>query len=128
MYIILIYYTLIDIMLYIYICISGSPYWMAPEVMTQNTYDGKADIWSLGITCLEMITGFPPYHTIHPLKLITLIPRQPSPKLPDGYSIEFNEFVSRCLQKDPNQRPTIKDLLKMPFIQNAGKISELAQS
>src|ERR1700761_2128205 len=64
----------------------GSPYWMAPEVMTQNQYDGKADIWSLGITCYEMAVGAPPNANVHPLKLVSLIPRQAPPVMPAGYS------------------------------------------
>lgn len=104
----------------------GSPYWMAPEVMTQNQYDGKADIWSLGITCYEMATGHPPNHNVHPLKLVSLIPRHPPPSMPAGYSPEFNEFVSHCLVKDPNQRSSIKDLLRMDFVQKAGKTSTLS--
>src|SRR5690348_4393066 len=81
-----------------------------------------------GVTCYEMATGYPPYHTVHPLKLITLIPRQKPPALPEGYSADFNDFVSRCLVKDPQQRPAIKDLLKLPFVQSAGKLSELSQA
>jgi len=104
----------------------GSPYWMAPEVMTQNQYDGKADIWSLGITCYEMATGHPPNHNVHPLKLVSLIPRHPPPSMPAGYSPEFNDFVSHCLVKDPNARSSIKDLLRMEFVQKAGKISTLS--
>lgn len=94
--------------------------------MTQNQYDGKADIWSLGITCYEMVTGKPPYHNIHPLKLVSLIPRQKTPDLPPGHSPEFIEFVSKCLTKDPTQRPGIKELLKTKFIQQAGATSTLS--
>ena len=106
----------------------GSPYWMAPEVMTQNSYDGKADIWSLGITCYEMATGHPPNANVHPLKLVSLIPRQQPPTLPagGGWSAEFNDFIARCLVKDPTQRSGIKDLLRMDFVQRAGNISQLS--
>lgn len=62
----------------------GSPYWMAPEVMTQSKYDGKADVWSLGITCLEMMAGKPPLHEIPPLKAIRVIPKNPAPQVPPG--------------------------------------------
>lgn len=99
----------------------GSPYWMAPEVMTQNKYDGKADVWSLGITCFEMATGMPPLHNIPPLRIINMIPRQPSPKLPAGYSTEINDFVDKCLAKDPTQRPEVKVLLKHAFLQSVAK-------
>ena len=106
----------------------GSPYWMAPEVMTQNSYDGKADIWSLGITCYEMATGHPPNANVHPLKLVSLIPRQQPPTLPagGGWSSEFNEFIARCLVKDPTQRSGIKELLRMEFVQKAGNTSQLS--
>lgn len=99
----------------------GSPYWMAPEVMTQNRYDGKADIWSLGITCIEMATGKPPHANLHPLKAINLIPRSPPPKLKGDFSKEFQEFVSMCLLKDPKKRPTIKDLMNHAFVKGADK-------
>jgi len=105
----------------------GSPYWMAPEVMTQNQYDGKADIWSLGITCIEMSTGKPPFSDLHPLKVISQIPRAPPPKLPTGFSIELNEFVNLCLAKNPAQRPTIKELLKTKLIASAGGIDVMLQ-
>ena len=104
----------------------GSPYWMAPEVMTQNTYDGKADIWSLGITCYEMAVGHPPYANVHPLKLVSLIPRQPPPTLPAGYSVEFSDFLAKCLVKDPLQRASIKELLRTPFVTQAGDTSTLS--
>ena len=106
----------------------GSPHWMAPEVMTQNQYDGKADIWSLGITCLEMAMGAPPNSNVHPLKLVSLIPRAPPPTLPADrqYSNEFKEFVSMCLIKDPTQRAGIHQLLRTEFVQKAGVTSSLA--
>jgi len=104
----------------------GSPYWMAPAVLTQNQYDGKADIWSLGITCYEMCTGHPPSSTVPPLRLVNLIPRAPPPTLPEGSSPEFIEFVHKCLTKDPGVRPGIKELLKMDFVSKAGKTSTLS--
>jgi serine/threonine-protein kinase 24/25/MST4 len=104
----------------------GSPYWMAPEVMTQNSYDGKADIWSLGVTCFEMATGAPPNANIHPLRVVSIIPRQPPPQLPPSYSAEFRDFISKCLIKDPAERYSIKELLKMEFVQKAGKTSTLS--
>jgi serine/threonine-protein kinase 24/25/MST4 len=104
----------------------GSPYWMAPEILTEKLYDGKADVWSLGITCLEMTLGKPPNSTIHPLQVLGVIAKSPSPTLPDGYSREFNEFVDACLQKDPTKRPSVDALLEYRFIKGAGELSELA--
>jgi serine/threonine-protein kinase 24/25/MST4 len=104
----------------------GSPYWMAPEVMTQNQYDGKADIWSLGITCYEMAVGAPPNANVHPLKLVSLIPRQAPPTIPASYSAEFRDFVSKCLVKDPSARSGIKELLRSEFVSKAGKTSTLS--
>jgi serine/threonine protein kinase len=106
----------------------GSPYWMAPEVMTETKYDGKADIWSLGITCYEMALGKPPYHNIHPLKLVGIIGNRKPPELPTdkGFTPEFVEFVSKCLTKDPKQRPGIKELMQTPFVKNAASIDSLA--
>jgi serine/threonine-protein kinase 24/25/MST4 len=104
----------------------GSPYWMAPEILTQNNYDGKADIWSLGITCLELTTGKPPLSEITPLKVITVIPTKPPPE-PDKtkFSKNFVDFVAVCLTKDPKARPTTHVLLKHPLIAAAGDKSLL---
>ena len=104
----------------------GSPYWMAPEVMTQSRYDGKADIWSLGITVLEMLNGKPPMHDVPPLRAIRLIPKNPSPRVPQGiYTADATDFVNACLVKDPAQRPTLAELLRFPFVANAKPIEEL---
>jgi serine/threonine-protein kinase 24/25/MST4 len=105
----------------------GSPYWMAPEILTQQQYDGKADIWSLGITCLEMTTGKPPLSTVHPLQVLAMIAQKPSPTLPPGkYSKEFEQFIAACLVKDPIERPALEILAAMPFVTAAGPLSELA--
>jgi len=108
--------------------IIGSPYWMAPEVM-QGSYDGKADIWSLGITCIEMATADPPLKHLPSLQIIMHVVKNPPPTLEgDGFTDEFKEFIGLCLVKDPEQRSSIKQLLKHPFIQNAGDTSILAVS
>jgi len=95
----------------------GTPFWMAPEVI-QEEYDKEADIWSLGITAIEMAEGKPPYYNIHPMRAIFMIPTRPPPKLgnPDAWSPEFISFVAACLQKKPADRPTALKLLKHPFI------------
>lgn len=106
----------------------GSPYWMAPEVMTANRYDYKADIWSLGITCIEMATGKPPNWKVHPLQVISVIPSQPAPRLEgDNFSRVFKQFVSVCLVKDPKTRPTFAMLLRHPFVKGAGPVEDIAE-
>jgi serine/threonine protein kinase len=96
----------------------GSPYWMSPEVIARSEYDFSTDIWSLGITCIEMAEGEPPYADIKPLRAMMLIVSNPPKGLtkPPLWSSEFNSFVKTCLNIHPQQRPSAKDLLKHPFI------------
>eukprot|EP00008_Paramoeba_atlantica_P003824 CAMPEP_0201488026 /NCGR_PEP_ID=MMETSP0151_2-20130828/16492_1 /ASSEMBLY_ACC=CAM_ASM_000257 /TAXON_ID=200890 /ORGANISM="Paramoeba atlantica, Strain 621/1 / CCAP 1560/9" /LENGTH=379 /DNA_ID=CAMNT_0047873229 /DNA_START=176 /DNA_END=1312 /DNA_ORIENTATION=- len=99
----------------------GTPFWMAPEVIQEVGYDYKADIWSLGITAIELAESRPPYANIHPMRAIFMIPSRPPPKLsePGQWSSEFNDFVGKCLTKNPDERPTASQLLKHPFILKA---------
>lgn len=108
--------------------IVGTPYWMAPEVIRGQTYDTKVDMWSLGIMTMEMAEGEPPYMEFPPLRALFLITTKGIPPLahPEDFSGEMQDFLSKCLDKVPDQRGDAHTLLQHPFIQSACTPAEFA--
>uniref|UniRef100_A0A8C5HNT6 non-specific serine/threonine protein kinase n=1 Tax=Gouania willdenowi TaxID=441366 RepID=A0A8C5HNT6_GOUWI len=101
----------------------GTPFWMAPEVIAceqqlDSTYDARCDVWSLGITAIELGDGDPPLSELHPMRALFKIPRNPPPTLhqPELWSDDFNDFICKCLIKDFELRPNVLDLLQHVFI------------
>ncbi|XP_052862446.1 myosin-IIIb [Anopheles cruzii] len=105
----------------------GTPYWMAPEVIAceqqlDQSYDSRCDVWSIGITAIELAEGDPPLCELHPMRALFQIPRNPPPKLahPEQYSSALSDFISECLVKDLEQRPFSKELVTHPFLKSVG--------
>eukprot|EP01133_Synstelium_polycarpum_P007449 gene7449-8715_t len=105
------------------LAVIGTPFFLAPEVIQEVGYDSKADIWALGISAIEMAEFNPPYHDLHPMRVLFMIPTSESPKLKDKdkWSPEFSDFIKLCLAKEQSQRPSAKDLLKHPFFEKKVK-------
>lgn len=99
----------------------GTPYWMAPEVIRGESYDYKADVWSMGILALEMADGEPPLMDLPPMRALYVIVTQPSPKLreADRWSKACRHFIESMLVKEAQQRPDCWDLLQHPFLKKA---------
>lgn len=86
----------------------------------------QADLWSLGITAIELAKGVPPLSDVHPMKALLLIPKQQAPALHGDYSRAFKELVELCLNKDPTQRPSARELLKHRFVARARQHSDVS--
>ncbi|XP_070409343.1 myosin-IIIa isoform X1 [Nothobranchius furzeri] len=112
----------------------GTPFWMAPEVIAceqqlDSTYDARCDVWSLGITAIELGDGDPPLSDLHPMRALFKIPRNPPPTLhqPELWSHDFNDFICKCLIKDFELRPNVLDLLQHVFIKQASGREKILQ-
>ena len=105
----------------------GTPYWMAPEVISRKNYGKKVDIWSLGIMALEMKDGKPPYFDEEPLRAMFLIATHGRPDTTnwDKYSAEFQDFIDKCLQTKPEDRQSAEELVSHPFLEKQSELKSL---
>ena len=110
----------------------GTPYWMSPEVISCETdkevsYDNKADIWSLGITCIELAEKEPPHNELNPSRVMMKIRKADPPRLRETHrwSKNFHDFLTKCLDKNPDMRPTAQELLQVSPRTAPGSLREL---
>eukprot|EP01112_Ceratiomyxa_fruticulosa_P019583 TRINITY_DN6452_c0_g1_i1.p1 TRINITY_DN6452_c0_g1~~TRINITY_DN6452_c0_g1_i1.p1 ORF type:complete len:1073 (+),score=231.94 TRINITY_DN6452_c0_g1_i1:255-3473(+) len=106
----------------------GTPYWMAPEIIELNGATTKSDIWSLGCTVIELLTGAPPYYDLGPMPALFRIVSDDYPPLPEGISPALKDWLMCCFQKDPMLRVSAQKLLKHRWIQNAKKKQPVPES
>ncbi|RLN51930.1 hypothetical protein BBJ29_008491 [Phytophthora kernoviae] len=108
----------------------GTPYWMSPELIQDSDYDFKADIWSLGITAIELADQKPPLFDEHPMRVLIQIPRNPPPQVvhPEKWSAAFLSFLRFCLRKDPAERPTALECMQHEFIRRDEHIERVFAS
>lgn len=99
---------------------------IACEQQLDHSYDARCDVWSIGITAIELAEGDPPLSDLHPMRALFQIPRNPPPRLshPEMYNPLISDFISECLVKDLDQRPFIRELLQHPLLASVYKFAD----
>ena len=102
----------------------GTPYWMAPEIIQMSSFTTASDIWSLGCTILELLTGEPPYYDLKPITALYRIVQDEHPPLPADLSPSLHSFLSRCFTRDPERRPTASELRRHEWLVESPETAE----